>query len=86
MLFQWELPKGSCKSLTPIQSNGNLSMKMWFKKMLIHVMHNRLASYLDEKFHQGNQHNSFCMTCLLWDPMVKKNGVKWGYSFSVHCV
>ena len=37
-------------------------------------MNNRLASYLDEKFNQANQHNSFCMTCLLWDPMVKKTG------------
>ena len=28
-----------------------------------------LASYLD---YEGNQHNRFCMTHLLWDPMVKK--------------
>ena len=42
--------------------------------MLICVMKNRLASYLDENFCFGNQHNSFCMIHLLWDPMVKKGG------------
>ena len=30
--------------------------------MLIFVMNNRLASYLDETFYLGNQHNRFCMT------------------------
>ena len=37
-------------------------------------MNDRLASYSDVKFHQGSQHNSFCMTHLLWDPMVKEGG------------
>ena len=75
MPFQWEPSlRHSFKFLTSIQKNENVSMKMWFKKMLIHVMNNRLASYLDEKFHQENQHHSFCMTCLLMDPMVKKSG------------
>ena len=43
--------------------------------MLIYVMNNRLASYLDEKFCDGDQRNSFCITQLLLDPMVKKTGV-----------
>ena len=46
-------------------------------------MNNRLASYLHEKFHSGNQHNRFCMKHLISDPMVKK---EWGDSFSVQCV
>ena len=38
-------------------------------------MNDRLASYSDVKFHLGSQHNSFCMTHLLWDPMVTSGGV-----------
>ena len=37
-------------------------------------MNDRLPSYLVE-IDKGNQHNGFCMTHFLWDPMVKQ---QWG--------
>ena len=39
--------------------------------MLILLMNGKTASYLGETVNQVNQHNSFCMTPLLWNPMVK---------------
>ena len=38
-------------------------------------MNNKLPSYLNEKLNQINQHNSFGMVRLPWDPMVKKSRV-----------
>ena len=37
-------------------------------------MNDKSASCLDETINEVNQHNGFCMTHLLWDPMVKKQG------------
>ena len=59
-------------------------LRFCLKKKLIYVMNNGIASYFDEKFYLGNQHNSFCMTHLLWDlTFGEKN---WGDTFSVRCV
>ena len=49
----------------------NISIKIPSKKITVYVNNNGLASYLNEKLKRGNQRNGFCITCLLWDPMVK---------------
>ena len=46
----------------------------WKASPTAFVMDDRLASYLDEKYYYGNQLTGFCMTSLLWDPMVKITG------------
>ena len=44
---------------------------MTFEKVLVHIMNDKLAPYLFETFYYVNHHNSFCMTYLLWNPMIK---------------
>ena len=51
------------------------SIRCCVRKMLIYIMNNKLVPYLDEKFKKRNQHNGFCLTHLLWNPIMKKNGV-----------
>ena len=58
-------------TLTPYHTH---TLRKEALRMLIYVMNNRSASYLDEKFYQGNQLNIFCKTRLLQVPMVKKSG------------
>ena len=73
----------SCKFLTRIQNNGNLSIKILFKNMLIYVTNNWLASYLVEHFLLREPTQQFFHDVFTMGSNGEK---KWGDSFCVQCV